>query len=153
KAEPNGFLALLRAEIEKVMPKNLDDADKFMEGNETEQVKGAVSGGVKDQKDTAAGPTEQATAAPPDPSAVPARAASPLPEDPAAPPPPVNTAEAMPAPKPAGEVQALQKPKQDADQQMKDADLTPTQLKKANDPRFSAVLSAKTTVEKTATAA
>ncbi|RKH40951.1 hypothetical protein D7X12_19550 [Corallococcus sicarius] len=36
---------------------------------------------------------------------------------------------------------------------MKDADLTPTQLKKANDPRFSAVLSAKTTVEKTATAA
>ncbi|RKH29718.1 hypothetical protein D7X12_39495, partial [Corallococcus sicarius] len=42
KAEPNGFLALLRAEIEKVMPKNLDDADKFMEGNETEQVKGAV---------------------------------------------------------------------------------------------------------------
>lgn len=153
KAEPNGFLALLRAEIEKVMPKNLDDADKFMKGSETEQVKGAVSGGVKDQKDTAAGPTEQATAAAPDPSAVPARAASPLPEDPASPPPPVNTAEAMPAPKPAGEVQALQNPKKDSDQQMKDADLTPTQLKKANDPRFSAVLSAKTTVEKTATAA
>ncbi|WP_147451525.1 hypothetical protein, partial [Corallococcus llansteffanensis] len=153
KAEPNGFLALLRAEIEKVMPKNLDDADKFMKGSETEQVKGAVSGGVKDQKDTAAGPTEQATAAPPDPSAVPARAASPMPEDPAAPPTPVNTAEAMPAPKPAGEVQALQSPKKDADQQMKDADLTPTQLQKANDPRFSAVLSAKTNVEKTATAA
>ena len=153
KADPNGFLTLLRAEIEKVMPKNLDDADKFMEGNETGQVKGAVSGGVKEQKDAAAGPTEQASAAPPDASAVPARQAEPLREEPAAPPPPVNGAEAMPAPKPASEVQALGKPKQDADQQMKDAELTPERLKKANDPRFSSVLTQKGTVEKLATAA
>jgi hypothetical protein len=153
KADPNGFLTLLRAEIEKVMPKNLDDADKFMEGNETGQVKDAVSGGVKEQKDAAAGPTEQASAAPPDTSAVPARQAEPLREEPAAPAPPVNGAEAMPAPKPASEVQALGKPKQDADQQMKDAELTPERLKKANDPRFSSVLTQKGTVEKLATAA
>ncbi|MBZ4417833.1 hypothetical protein [Myxococcus sp. RHSTA-1-4] len=153
KAEPSGFLALLRAEIEKVMPKTLDDADKFMEGNETAQVKGAVSGSVKEQKDAAAGPTEQASAAPPDPGAVPARQATPMPEEPAAPPPPVNGAEAMPAPKPAAQVQALGKGKQDAEQQMKDAELTPEQLKKANDPRFSAVLSQKTQVEKVATVA
>jgi hypothetical protein len=153
KADPNGFLTLLRAEIEKVMPKNLDDADKFMEGNETGQVKDAVSGGVKEQKDAAAGPTEQASAAPPDASAVPARQAEPLREEPAAPAPPVNGAEAMPAPKPASEVQALGKPKQDADQQMKDAELTPERLKKANDPRFSSVLTQKGTVEKLATAA
>ena len=153
KADPNGFLTLLRAEIEKVMPKTLDDADKFMEGNETGQVKGAVSGGVKDQKDAAAGPTEQASAAPPDPSAVPARQAEPMPEEPAAPPPPVNGAEAMPAPKPAAQVQALGKGKQDADQQMKDAELTPTQLQKANDPRFSSVLAETTQVEKVSAAA
>ncbi|WP_163998228.1 phage tail protein [Pyxidicoccus caerfyrddinensis] len=153
KAEPSGFLALLREEIEKVMPKNLDDADKFMEGNETAQVKGAVSGGVKEQKDTAAGPTEQASAAPPDTGSVPARQSAPLPEEPAVAPPPVNGADAMPAPKPAAEVQALGKPKQDADQQMKEAELTPERLKKANDPRFSAVMSQKTNVDKVATVA
>ncbi|MCP3137350.1 phage tail protein [Pyxidicoccus xibeiensis] len=153
KADPNGFLTLLRAEIEKVMPKNLDDADKFMEGNETGQVKDAVSGGVKGAKDTAAGPTEQATAAPPDPSGVPARTPEAMPEEPASPPPPVNGAEAMPAPKPAAQVQALGTSKQDSDQQMKDAELTPDQLKKANDPRFSNVLAQKGTVEKVSAAA
>ena len=153
KADPNGFLTLLHAEIKKVMPKKLDDADKFMEGNETGQVKDAVSGGVKGAKDQAAGPTEQATAAPPDPSDVPARQPEALPEEPAAPPPPVNGAEAMPAPKPAAQVQALGTGKQDSNQQMKDAELTPDQLKKANDPRFSNVLSQKGNVEKVSTAA
>ncbi|RJS18796.1 hypothetical protein DRW03_24360 [Corallococcus sp. H22C18031201] len=153
KAEPNGFLALLRAEIEKVMPKNLDDADKFMKGNETAQVKGAVAGGVQEQKDTAAGPTEQATAAPPDTGAVPARASEAMPVEPAEAQLPVAAGEAMPAPRPDAQVQALQQPKQDATQQMKDADLTPQQLSKANDSRFSSVLSAKANVEKVATAA
>ncbi|MBJ6764107.1 hypothetical protein JGU66_25315 [Myxococcaceae bacterium JPH2] len=153
KAEPNGFLALLRAEIEKVMPKNLDDADKFMKGNETAQVKGAVAGGVQEQKDTAAGPTEQAAGAPPDTGAVPARASEAMPAEPAEAQLPVAAGEAMPAPRPGAQVQALQQPKQDANQQMKDADLTPEQLTKANDPRFSSVLSAKSNVEKVATAA
>ncbi len=153
KADPNGFLALLRAEIEKVMPKNLDDADKFMEGNETAQVKGAVAGGVSTQKDAAAGPTEDATRAAPDPSGVPGREAAPLPEEPAAPPPAINAAEAMPAPRPATEVSALQHGKQDAEKQLQDAEVTPEQLRKANDPRFSAVLGAKAKAEKVADAA
>jgi hypothetical protein len=42
KPNKGGFLAVLRAEIDKVMPKNLEDADKFMKGGESEQVKGAV---------------------------------------------------------------------------------------------------------------
>lgn len=153
KADPNGFLAMLRAEIEKVMPKNLDEADKFMEGSETAQVKNAVSGGVQEQKDAAAGPTQQAASAAPDSGSVPARTSEPLREEAAQAPSPVNAGEAMPAPRPTAEVQALEQPKQDAGQQMKDAELTPEQLKKANDPRFSAVLSAKTNVEKVATAA
>ncbi|MCP3169235.1 phage tail protein [Myxococcus qinghaiensis] len=153
KTEPNGFLAMLRAEIEKVMPKTLDDADSFMEGNETAQVKDSVAGGVSETKQAATGPTEAATAAAPDPSGVPARQASAMPSEPAPESLPVNGAEAMPAPKPNTQVQALQKGKQDADQQMKDAELTPDQLKKANDPRFSKVLSEKGQVEKTAGAA
>jgi|GEM_PF-6323194 len=153
KTEPNGFLAMLRAEIEKVMPKTLDDADSFMEGNQTAQVKDSVAGGVSETKQAATGPTEAATAAAPDPSGVPARQASAMPSEPAPESLPVNGAEAMPAPKPNSQVQALQNGKQDADQQMKDAELTPDQLKKANDPRFSKVISEKGQVEKTAGAA
>ncbi|NTX40488.1 hypothetical protein HUA78_39290 [Myxococcus sp. CA033] len=153
KTEPNGFLAMLRAEIEKAMPKTLDDADSFMEGNETAQVKDSVAGGVSESKQAATGPTEAATAAAPDPSSVPARQSSAMPSEPAPESLPVNGAEAMPAPKPNTQVQALEKGKQDADQQMKDAELTPDQLKKANDPRFSKVISEKGQVEKTAGAA
>src|SRR5215469_13626236 len=57
----------------------------------------------------------------------------------------------MPAPKPESEV-SLQDSKQDADAQMKDAEVTPQQLQKANDPRFSAVLKAKDAVSKQADA-
>jgi hypothetical protein len=153
KAEPDSFLALLREEIEKVMPRNLDEADKFMEGGEKDQIKGAVSQGVQQQEDAAAGPTQQATSAAPDPSGVPQKEVAPLAEEPAVAPPPVNAAEAMPAPKPAAEVNALAQAKQEANQQLEDAEVTPDQLRKANDPRFSAVLTAKGKVEKVADAA
>jgi hypothetical protein len=57
----------------------------------------------------------------------------------------------MPAPKPDADV-SLQDSKQDTQQQMKDAEVTPQQLQKANDPRFSAVLSAQDAVAKQADA-
>ncbi len=153
KPEPDSFLALLREEIEKVMPKNLDEADKFMKGGEKEQVKGAVSGGVKQQEDTAAGPTQQAAGAAPDPSGVPQKEVAPIPGEPAVPPPAINAAEAMPAPKPDSAMAPFKEAKQDADQQLKDAETTPQQLKEANDPRFSAVLTAKSKVEAVAASA
>ena len=53
--EPNGFLIALRAEIEKVMPQNLDQADSFMEGGAQQQMKGAVTGKVNSQKNEATG--------------------------------------------------------------------------------------------------
>lgn len=151
KPEPNNFLTLLRAEIEKIMPQNLDESDKFMDGGEKDQMKSAVSGNVGEQRDAAAGPLKATAQQPPDPSTVPARQAEPMPGEPPVPPPAVNTAEAMPAPKPATEVS---KPGEDAkkaaDKQMKDAELTPEQLQKANDPRFSAVVAKKNTVVMTA---
>ncbi|AKJ02884.1 hypothetical protein ATI61_11373 [Archangium gephyra] len=153
KAEPDSFLALLREEIDKIMPRSLDDADKFLEGGETARVKGAVSGGVRQQKDAAAGPTQQAASATPDPSGVPQKEVTPLPQEKAPEPLAINAAEAMPAPRPESDVAALGTAKQDADQQLQDAKLTPPQLQKANDPRFSAVLTARSKVEKVATGA
>jgi hypothetical protein len=153
KPQKGGFLAILRAEIEKVMPKNLDQADKFMKGGEAEQMKGAVGGNVSQQKEQAAGPTETATKAPPDTGKVEGKAVEPLPADPATARPPVAGAEAMPAPKPEVEVT---KPAKDAsvsaDQKMKDAELNDQQLKKANDPRFSSVLTTRDKAKETAAA-
>lgn len=142
KPESSGFLALLRAEIEKVMPQNLDEADKFMKGGEKAQIKGAAAGNVSQQKQDAAGPVEQASKAAPDTSGVPAKESAPIPPEASPPPAPLDTANAVPAPQPDAAV-SQEGTKKDADQQLKDADVTETQLKKANDPRFSGVLTAK----------
>ncbi|WP_437576627.1 phage tail protein [Sorangium sp. So ce887] len=153
KPNKGGFLAILRAEIDKVMPKNLDDADKFMKGGESQQIKGAVGGNVSEQKQKASGPTEEATKAPPDTGKVEGKEVAAMPSDPAAAPSPVAGAEAMPAPKPQAEVaKTAADGSASADQKLKDAELSETQLKKANDPRFSGVLTARDKSKETAAA-
>ncbi|WP_437716989.1 hypothetical protein WMF45_11600 [Sorangium sp. So ce448] len=153
KPTTGGFLAVLRAEIDKVMPKNLDDADKFMKGGESGQIKGSVASNVKQQKEGASGPTEQATKAPPDTGKVEGKEVTPLPSEPATAAPPVAGAEAMPAPKPQAQVDKTAKDASaSADQKMKDAELTSEQMTKANDPRFSSVLTARDKAKETAAA-
>jgi hypothetical protein len=153
RADSSGFLALLRQEIERVMPQNLDDATRFMQRGEKGQIKSAVSGAVRDQKDAAAGPTEQAARTTPVPNGETARQAEPLREESTKAPLPINAAEAMPAPRSAAEVASLQRGNQALATQFEAAKLTPEQLQKANDPRFSAVLVAKGNVEALATKA
>jgi len=152
KPEPQSFLAQLRAEIQKAMPQTLGDTEQFMKGGSSGQLKGSLKGNVSQQKDEAAGGIKTAEKQPPNESGVPTKEAKPIPSEPAPAAPQVNAAEGMPAPKPDAEV-SLQDSKQDADSQMKQAEVTPQQLQKANDPRFSAVLSAKDTVAKQADAA
>lgn len=150
KPDPDSFLTLLRAEIEKAMPKKLGDTEKFMQGENKAQLQGAVTGNVNQQKADATGSIKAATDAKPDPSGVPGSEATPLPPTGAPPAPPaINAADAMPAPKPDAEV-SLQKSKDEADQSLAKANVTPEQLRKANDPRFSAVLTAKSAAEKQA---
>lgn len=152
KPESNSFLALLRAEIEKAMPKTLGDTEKFMEGGQSGQLKGSLKGNVGQQKQEATGDVDQAAKEQPKQAGVPSKDAKPIPDE--APPgsPEVRGSEGMPAPKSAEEV-SLQDSKQDTEAAMADAEVTPTQLKKANDPRFSAVLTAKDSVAKQADAA
>jgi putative RNase toxin 4 of polymorphic toxin system len=152
KPEPSSFLDMLRAEIQKVMPKNLSETEEFMKGDKKRQLKGALTGNINQQKEEAASGMKGAAKEPPDPSRVEAKEVTPLPGEAVPVTPQVGAAEAMPAPKSDAEV-SLQQSKQDADQMLADQKLTPAQLKKANDPRFSAVLTAKATVEKQADSA
>jgi hypothetical protein len=151
KPEPNSFLALLRAEIEKAMPKTLGDTEKFMKGGDAGAMKGSLKGNVNQQKQEATGDVSSASKQSPG-EAGEAKQSQPIPGEPQPPSPEVDAAAGMPAPKPEGDV-SLQDSKQDTDAAMADAEVTPTQLKKANDPRFSSVLTAKDTVAKQADAA
>lgn len=151
KPNKGGFLAVLRAEIEKVMPKTNEDATHFMAGGEKEQVKSGAGANVKEQKQKAAGPTEQATKAPPNTAGVEGKDVTPLPPDAPAVAPPVAGAQAMPDPTPQATVKkTADDASASADKQLKDNDLTDAQMKKANDPRFSGVLTARDKAKDTA---
>ncbi len=150
KPEPESFLSILRAEIQKAMPQTLGDTEKFMKGGSSSELKGSLKGNVNQQKDEAAGGVKSASKEAPKEAGA-AKDSQPIPPEPAPGTPPVDGPGAMPAPKPDADV-SLQDSKQDADQQMKDAEVTPQQLQKANDPRFSAVLGAKDAVAKQADA-
>lgn len=153
KPEKSSFLALLQAEIAKVVPKNLGETENFMKGEKKAQLKGAVTGNVNQQKEEATSGIKSATDQPPDASKVESNEPTAIPpEGPAPAPPAIGATDAVPAPKPESEV-SLQQSKDDAGKKLADAQVTPQQLQEANDPRFSAVLTAKSAVEKQATTA
>jgi hypothetical protein len=146
----DSFLTTLRAEIEKVMPATAEDADKFMEGGDEAQMKGAVGGNVKEQKETASGDLQSASNEPPNEGGVPAKEVAAMPPDPAAPVPSVSAAPGMPAPKPPEEISQKQT-KADAETQLKENKLSKKRL--ANkDPRFEKVSAEKGKVDATADA-
>lgn len=152
KPEPSSFLELLRAEIQKALPKTLGDTEKFMKGGDAGSMKNSLKGNVAQQKQAATGDTAQASKQAPSEAGVPSKQEQPIPGEAPPPNPDVPAGEAMPAPKPDTEV-SVQDSKQDTEAAMADAEVTDTQLKKANDPRFSAVLDAKGQVAKQADAA
>jgi hypothetical protein len=152
KPAPDSFLSLLRAEIQKVMPKTLDDTEKFMKGGDAGALKGGLKGNVSQQKQEATGDTAQASKQPPSQAGVPSKQEQPIPGEPPPPNPDVPAGEAMPTARPEADV-SVQDSKGDTEAAMADAEVTDTQLKKANDPRFSAVLTSKGDVAKQADAA
>lgn len=141
KPQPSSFKALLRAEIEKAMPKTLGDTEKFMEGGQSGALKGALGANVASQKESAAGPVEQATQQAPNPGSVPATPSAALPAEPAPARPAVNGAAAMPPPATPAEA-SLEQSKKDTSEALKEEKIKPESLSKANDPRFSAVAAA-----------
>jgi phage-related protein len=151
KPQPTTFLAILQAEIAKAMPKTLGDTEKFMKGGSSEGMKGSLKGNVDQQKDKATGDLKQTSAQTPNEAGIPGKPVTPIPPEPGTPAPQVDAAGAMPAPKPAAEV-SLDASKQDVAGQMKREKLTDDRLKKANDPRFSSVLSTRDAVNKQADA-
>src|SRR5436305_1448129 len=135
KPEPASFLAILRAEIAKAMPKTLGETENF--DQTAQQMKGGLKGNVSQQKEKSTQDVSGASKQAPAPAGE-AKAGGAVPAEPAPGAPAVDAPGGMPAPKSDTDV-SLQDSKQDTDDQMKEAEVTPQQLQKANDPRFSAV--------------
>jgi uncharacterized protein YdcH (DUF465 family) len=146
----DSFLAVLREEIAKVMPSNNEDAEKFMEGGAEGEMKNAVGGNVKSQKETASGDLDKTTKAPPNEGNVPTKQVTAIPPDPTVPAPGVNAGEAMPDKMP-DEAISQKQTKADADTQLKENRLTPKRLSN-KDSRFETVVAEKSNVDKVADA-
>jgi hypothetical protein len=149
KPEPASFLEILRAEIAKAMPKTLSDTESF--DQTAQQMKGGLKGNISQQKENSTKDVSGASKQTPAPAGEPKMGGA-VPAEPVPGAPPINAPEGMPAPKSDADV-SLQDSKEDTDAQMQDAEVTPQQLQKANDPRFSAVLDAKAQVARQADAA
>lgn len=148
KPEPTSFLAMLRAEIAQAMPKTLGETENFDAA--ADGMKSGLKGNVAQQKDKSTQDVSGASKQAPSPAGE-AKVAQPMPPEGAPVPPKVNAPEGMPAPKSDADI-SLQDSKVDTDQQMKEAEVTPTQLQKANDPRFSSVIEARQQVAQNADA-
>ncbi|MEO8380062.1 MAG: hypothetical protein ABI779_10405, partial [Acidobacteriota bacterium] len=148
KPEPSSFLAMLRAEIAKAMPKTLGETENF--DSAADGMKGGLKGNVSQQKEKSTQDVSGASKQAPSPAGE-AKVAQPLAKEGTPSSPNVNAPEGMPAPKSEADI-SLQDSKQDTEGQMKEAEVTPTSLQKANDPRFSAVVDAKDQVARNADA-
>ena len=147
---PDSFLVTLRAEIEKVMPSNIEEAGNFMDGGAESQMKGAVGGNVKQQKETASGDLQATSNQSPNEGGVAAKPVESVPSDPAAPVPSVNGGAAMPAAKSEADITQKQT-KTDAQTSLKENKLEGKRLEN-KDSRFAQVKSEKGNVDKTADA-
>lgn len=145
------FLAILQAEIARAMPKTLGDTEKFMQGGSSQALKGSLKGNVDQQKQASTADLKQTSGQTPSEAGVPAKPVIPIPPEPAPPAPQVDGASAMPAPRPAAEV-SLEASKHDVAAQMREEKLTDERLRKANDPRFSAVIGSRDAVNRHAAA-
>jgi DNA anti-recombination protein RmuC len=138
KPQPSSFKAVLRAQIEQVMPKTLGDTEKFMDGGQSGGLKQSLQNNVEGQKQAATGPVAKATAEAPNPATVPKKDATDLPKEPSAAAPSVDGASAMPAPA-AAEAVSLEQSKLKTQQGFADNQIKPESLQRANDSRFAAV--------------
>ncbi|MFD2467683.1 tetrahydrofolate dehydrogenase/cyclohydrolase catalytic domain-containing protein [Amycolatopsis silviterrae] len=141
------FIKAVEKAIADKAPKNLDEADKFAGSGKAGEIRTEVQGKVGEGKTDSAAQVAATTEAPPDTSAAVPKKVVPMAADrpPAAPGAP-DAANAVPDKLPPSATDLSAGPAR-VNQQMADANVTETQLKKSNEPRFANALAAKKTAE------
>jgi hypothetical protein len=137
------FEDTLNEKLESIRPKNMEQTLEFKESGAAGKLKQAVGTQIKAQKDSTVGPLQKATVAPlpvgkyPNPTE---KKLGPEPADPTLR--SLHAENVLPEPKNEAEV-SVDKDKDEADRLMKENDLDEDQLKRANEPQFTAVIEAK----------
>lgn len=147
------FIAALNQAITQIAPKNQEEADEFKQSGKAGDLKGQVTGLVKDNKESAEQSIETTTKEAPAPGNAKPKSVTPMKPEEAGPVPgAVGAGNAMPANKTPQETSLAAGP-QSLDQQMAKADVTEEQIKKSNEPSFTTALTSKKQAETHATTA
>jgi hypothetical protein len=140
--DKKAFITAVKAAIEAKSPKTLKEADDYKESGKAAEVKGDVKGLVTEGKDGQAKDIEAATDAPPDTSKAVAKPVTPMPAEQPGQPGQVPAAGAVPKPAPPEQLN-LAGGRQQADQELADAEVTEPQLAQSNEPQFESALADK----------
>lgn len=140
--DKKAFIAAVKAAIEAKSPKTLSEADNYAKSGKAGEVKGDVKGLVTQGKDGQKQDIETATAAPPDTSKAVAKPVTPMGPEEQSPAPAIPAAGAVPKPAPAEQLN-LEAGKQQANQEMADAQVDEKQLAESNEPEFQQALADK----------
>ncbi|WP_253765842.1 phage tail protein [Goodfellowiella coeruleoviolacea] len=145
--DKDAFIRAVEKAITDKAPKNLDEADKFADSGKADEIRGEVQGKVGEGKATSAEQIATTTAAPPDTSAaVPKKVVPMSPDRPPATPGTPSPGNAVPDQLPPSATDMSAGPA-DIERRMATADVTETQLRRANEPSFTTALNEKKTVE------
>ena len=128
----------------KIIALQTDDAKNIKEGDKAQDINSTVKAGVAAEKQAAAEPIDQAAKQTPAKGEV--KPGEKLPDAAPAPAPQVDGAKAIPGPV-SEERRSMAAESQAVDQQMAAANVTPEQLRKANDPAFQAAADAQATAK------
>ncbi|WP_336344124.1 hypothetical protein [Halalkalicoccus ordinarius] len=131
--------------LETTAPRTLEDADEFAESEALASVKRDAVDTVETEASSVQAPIEETARETPDTSSVEPKPTEPLQSpDVGSPPPDVGAARAAPKPKPETEVSTpFEERRRTLDRQLESVEVTEEQLENANEPAFSAALSAK----------
>jgi hypothetical protein len=142
--DKQAFIAAVKAAIEAKSPKTLKEADDYKSSGKAGEVKGEVKGLVTEGKQGQAKDIETATAAAPDQSKALPKSVTPMGPEEQAPAAPITATGAVPKPAPPEQVN-FEAGKQQANQEMADAEVTEPQLAQSNEPQFEQALADKKT--------
>jgi hypothetical protein len=142
--DKKAFITAVKAAIEAKSPKTLKEADNYKSSGKAGEVKGDVKGLVTEGKQGQAQDIEAATAAAPDQSKALPKPVTPMGPEQQAPAVPIPATGAVPKPAPPEQLN-LEAGKQQANQEMADAEVTEPQLAQSNEPEFQQALADKKT--------
>jgi hypothetical protein len=137
--DKKAFIAAVKAAIEAKSPKTLKEADDYKSSGKAGEAKGEVKGLVTEGKQGQAKDMEAATAAAPDQSKAVPKPVTPMAPEQEAPAAPIPATGAVPKPAPPEQLN-LEAGKQQANQEMAEADVSEPQLAQSNEPEFQQAL-------------